>query len=71
VRGISFTVPKGEIFALLGTNGAGKTTTMEVLEGFTPATDGTVRNYLSSAITKLGATNRINAIREAQEKGWL
>ncbi|MEV6865468.1 ABC transporter ATP-binding protein [Streptosporangium subroseum] len=43
VRGISFTVPRGEIFALLGTNGAGKTTTMEVLEGFTPATDGTVR----------------------------
>ncbi|MBG0821215.1 ABC transporter ATP-binding protein [Planomonospora sp. ID91781] len=43
VRGISFTVPRGEVFALLGTNGAGKTTTMEVLEGFTPATDGTVR----------------------------
>ncbi|GAA3116231.1 ABC transporter ATP-binding protein [Planomonospora alba] len=43
VRGISFTVPRGEIFALLGTNGAGKTTTMEVLEGFTPATAGTVR----------------------------
>ncbi|MEV8637082.1 ABC transporter ATP-binding protein [Streptosporangium sp. NPDC051023] len=43
VRGVSFTVGKGEIFALLGTNGAGKTTTMEVLEGFTPATDGTVR----------------------------
>lgn len=43
VRGISFTVPRGELFALLGTNGAGKTTTMEVLEGFAPATDGTVR----------------------------
>ncbi|GAA3117780.1 response regulator transcription factor [Streptosporangium carneum] len=34
-------------------------------------TEGTVRNYLSSAITKLGATNRITAIRVAQEKGWL
>jgi two-component system, NarL family, response regulator DesR len=34
-------------------------------------TEGTVRNYLSSAITKMGATNRINAIRAAQEKGWL
>src|SRR5688500_9908010 len=43
VRGIAFTVPRGEVLALLGTNGAGKTTTMEVLEGFTPATDGTVR----------------------------
>ncbi|MFD0884277.1 ABC transporter ATP-binding protein [Streptosporangium algeriense] len=43
VRGVSFTVTRGEVFALLGTNGAGKTTTMEVLEGFTPATEGTVR----------------------------
>ncbi|MGJ6962416.1 response regulator [Streptosporangium sp. G11] len=34
-------------------------------------TQGTVRNYLSSAITKLGATNRITAIRLAQQKGWL
>ncbi|MEU4829143.1 response regulator transcription factor [Streptosporangium sp. NPDC023615] len=34
-------------------------------------TQGTVRNYLSSAITKLGATNRITAIRAAQQKGWL
>ncbi|MEO3809527.1 response regulator transcription factor [Sphaerisporangium sp. B11E5] len=34
-------------------------------------TEGTVRNYLSSAITKLGAANRITAIRTAQEKGWL
>nr|BFE87165.1 hypothetical protein GCM10020093_097660 [Planobispora longispora] len=34
-------------------------------------TEGTVRNYLSSAITKLGASNRITAIRAAQEKGWL
>ncbi|MBG0828343.1 response regulator transcription factor [Planomonospora sp. ID67723] len=34
-------------------------------------TEGTVRNYLSSAITKLGAGNRITAIRVAQEKGWL
>ncbi|MER5625529.1 response regulator transcription factor [Streptosporangium sp. NPDC002544] len=34
-------------------------------------TQGTVRNYLSSAITKLGASNRITAIRAAQQKGWL
>ena len=34
VRGISFTVGRGEIFALLGPNGAGKTTTLEILEGF-------------------------------------
>lgn len=33
--------------------------------------EGTVRNYLSSAMTKLGAANRIAAIRAAQEMGWL
>jgi two-component system, NarL family, response regulator DesR len=33
--------------------------------------DGTVRNYLSSAIAKVGGTNRIEAARIAREKGWL
>jgi two-component system, NarL family, response regulator DesR len=32
---------------------------------------GTVRNYLSEAIEKLGATNRIDAARIARDKGWL
>ena len=33
--------------------------------------EGTVRNYLSEAISKLGAENRIDAARIATEKGWL
>ncbi|MEQ8156735.1 MAG: ABC transporter ATP-binding protein [Clostridiaceae bacterium] len=33
IKGISFDVRKGEVFALLGTNGAGKTTTLECIEG--------------------------------------
>ena len=33
--------------------------------------EGTVRNYLSEAISKLGATNRVEAARIAREKGWL
>ncbi|WP_374605119.1 response regulator transcription factor [Arenimonas sp.] len=32
---------------------------------------GTVRNYLSEAIGKLGAENRIEAYRSARAKGWL
>jgi two-component system response regulator DesR len=33
--------------------------------------EGTVRNYLSEAISKLGAQNRIEAARIARVKGWL
>ncbi len=33
--------------------------------------EGTVRNYLSDAISKLGAANRVEAGRLAREKGWL
>lgn len=33
--------------------------------------EGTVRNYLSEAIGKLGASNRVEAARIAREKGWL
>jgi two-component system response regulator DesR len=33
--------------------------------------EGTVRNYLSTAIQKLGARNRVEAARLAQQKGWL
>ncbi|WP_306335470.1 ABC transporter ATP-binding protein [Streptomyces sp. KL118A] len=43
VRGISFTVGRGELFALLGTNGAGKTSTVELLEGLAAPAAGRVR----------------------------
>lgn len=33
--------------------------------------EGTARNYLSECIAKLGASNRIEAARIAQQKGWL
>jgi two-component system response regulator DesR len=33
--------------------------------------EGTVRNYLSSAIQKTGARNRIEAVRTAEQHGWL
>ena len=33
--------------------------------------EGTVRNYLSEAIAKLGASNRVDAARIARAKGWL
>ena len=42
VRGISFTVERGEVFGLLGPNGAGKTTTVEILEGYRSRDGGSV-----------------------------
>jgi len=33
--------------------------------------EGTVRNYLSAAIAKTGARNRLEALRTAEESGWL
>jgi ABC-2 type transport system ATP-binding protein len=42
VRGIDFSVRRGEVFGLLGPNGAGKTTTVEILEGYRERTAGEV-----------------------------
>jgi ABC-2 type transport system ATP-binding protein len=41
VKGISFSVLRGEIFSLLGPNGAGKTTTINMLSCLLPPTSGT------------------------------
>jgi ABC-2 type transport system ATP-binding protein len=46
VRGVSFTVEEGQVFAFLGPNGAGKTTTVEICEGF--------RSRNAGAVTVLG-----------------
>ena len=42
IRGISFTVNRGEIVGFLGPNGAGKTTTMKIITCFMPPTSGNV-----------------------------
>jgi len=41
VAGVSFDVPRGEIFGILGPNGAGKTTTLEMIEGLRRPDEGT------------------------------
>jgi len=43
VRGVSFSVQRGEVFGLLGPNGAGKTTTVEILEGYRERSGGDAR----------------------------
>jgi branched-chain amino acid transport system ATP-binding protein len=43
LRGVSFTVERGQTTVLLGRNGAGKTTTLRSIMGLTPPRGGTVR----------------------------
>ena len=43
VRGLNFSVEKGDVLGFLGPNGAGKTTTMRILTGYMPATDGSAK----------------------------
>lgn len=43
VHDLDLAVGEGELFGLLGTNGAGKTTTLEVIQGLSKASSGTVR----------------------------
>ena len=64
VRGTSFAVGHGEIFALLGPNGAGKTTTLEILEGF--------RNRDAGQVEVLGLDpgDRSQGGRCASGSGW-
>lgn len=53
---ISFTIEKGELFALLGVNGAGKTTTIRMLSGLSRPTGGeayVMGNHLTEALDEI------------------
>lgn len=50
---------------------AGDGITTEQIAARLALSPATVRNYLSNAITKVGARNRIDAIRIAHDAGWL
>src|SRR5690349_22105027 len=43
VKGISFTVERGQVVTLIGGNGAGKTTTLRTLSGLLKPTQGDIR----------------------------
>ena len=50
---------------------AGEGLSTAAIAGELHLSEGTVRNYLSEAIGKVGASNRVEAARIAREKGWL
>lgn len=54
LRGISITVPKGKIVALLGANGAGKTTTLKTISGIVGSEGGSIK-FFDKDITKMAA----------------
>jgi ABC-2 type transport system ATP-binding protein len=56
VRGISFTVNKGEIFGMIGPDGAGKTTTFQILAGVMESTSGVVEIFGQPARTMRSQT---------------
>jgi ABC-2 type transport system ATP-binding protein len=68
VRGISFTVPEGSAYALIGANGAGKTTTLKILMNILEPTSGsaTVLGIDSRRITHR-ELNRIGYVSENQQ----
>jgi len=68
VDDLTFTVERGEIYALLGTNGAGKTTTLEALEGHRIPTSGSVRVLAASPTDRGRVRPRMGVM--LQESGF-
>jgi ABC-2 type transport system ATP-binding protein len=58
VRGVSFTVPPGEVFGFLGPNGAGKSTTINVLCTLAKPTSGAARVSGFDVVTQHDAVRR-------------
>lgn len=56
LNGVSFTVPKGSTYGVIGRNGSGKSTALKLVAGITKPTSGTVRvDGRISALIELGA----------------
>ena len=59
VRGVSFSIKRGEFFGFLGPNGAGKTTTINCITGIATPSEGTVRVFGIDAVTNYRETRRL------------
>ncbi|MEC5424667.1 ABC transporter ATP-binding protein [Virgibacillus sp. C22-A2] len=76
IKGLSFTINKGEVFGFIGPNGAGKTTTIRMMVGLMGLTDGDVHILGNSIKTNFKeAAQEVGAIVENPEMypfmtGW-
>ncbi len=76
IKGLSFSIQKGEVFGFIGPNGAGKTTTIRMMVGLMSITDGDVRILGNSIKTDFSkAVREVGAIVENPEMypfmtGW-
>ena len=71
---VSFQVPKGEVFGVIGSNGAGKSTLLKVIAGVLPPTTGSVKVHGSiDSLIQLGAgfDAELNAIENIYLSGAL
>ena len=63
LRGLSLTVPEGQIVALLGSNGAGKSTTLKAVSGLLPTEHGEVTDgqivFDGQDVTRMDAAARV------------
>ena len=68
VRGISFSVPEGSAYALIGANGAGKTTTLKILMNILEPTSGSATIFgIDSRRISTRELNRIGYVSENQQ----
>lgn len=68
IKGLTFTIDKGEVFGLIGPNGAGKTTTIRMMVGLIKLTGGDVRILGKSIKTEFKeAVREVGAIVENPE----
>ncbi len=76
IKGLDFTVNKGEVFGFIGPNGAGKTTTIRMIVGLMKLTEGDIRILGNSIKSNFkGAIEKVGAIVENPElypymTGW-